>query len=92
MAYVKRDSKFNPTNMTWQGEVTESNKYWYTDEYNAGATNSLCLPNCTTYVMGRAGEIAKKSCRNFEILNRKGFPKASEWWNVARGERSDVPS
>ncbi len=92
MAFIKRDSKFNPTNMTWRGEVTESNKYWYTDEYNAGATNLLCLPNCTTYAMGRAGEIAKKSCRNYEILNRKGFPNASEWWNVAKWERSDVPS
>lgn len=92
MAYVKRDSKLSPTNMTWRGEVTESNKYWYTDEYNAGATNLLCLPNCTTYAMGRAGEIAKKSCRNYEILNRKGFPNASDWWNVAKWERSDVPS
>lgn len=92
MAYVKRDSKYNPTNMTWQGAVTENNKYWYTNEYNAGATNLLCLPNCTTYAMGRAGEIAKKSCRDYEILNRKGFPNASDWWNVAKWDRSDVPS
>lgn len=92
MIYIKRDSKLNPTDMRWRGEVTEANKFWYSSDYNGGATAALCLPNCTTYVMGRCGEIAGKSVANYDILDRAGFPNAADWWGVAKWQKSDKPS
>jgi len=92
MAFVQRTSKTSPTDMTWNDSVgvTDYNKYWYTTEYSTSNTE-LCLPNCTTYAMGRSGEIAGKSVKGYDMLNRSGFGSAATWYDDALWEKGSVP-
>lgn len=89
--FIPRTSKTIPSNMQYTSAVTNWNRWWYENTFNAGATASVCLPNCTTYVMGRSGEIAGKSCRDNEIMNRTGFPNASDWFSNAKWETGQTP-
>lgn len=89
--FIPRTSKTLPSDMTYTSGVTNWNRWWYEDVFNAGATASVCLPNCTTYAMGRSGEIANKSCRDNEIMNRTGFPDASDWFSNAKWETGQTP-
>lgn len=86
MAYYARTSKYNPSNMTWQGYITEENKWWYDSSINPGATNNLCLPNCTTYASGRSSEIAGHSVR-YEMFSWGGFGNAQNWYGDTSWEK-----
>lgn len=90
MTFVARTSTTSPADMTYQGSVTEANKYWYTEEYST-AEASICLPNCTTYAMGRSGEIAGRTVKGYNMLNSAGFPNACLWYNYALWEKGSVP-
>lgn len=89
--FIPRTSKTLPSDMTYTSSVTNWNRWWYEDTFNAGATASVCLPNCTTYAIGRSGEIANKSCRDYEIMDRTGFPNASDWFANAKWETGQTP-
>lgn len=89
--FIPRTSKTVPSNMQYTNAITTWNRWWYENTLNAGATASLCLPNCTTYAIGRSSEIANKSCRDNEILNRAGFPNASGWFSVAKWATGQTP-
>lgn len=90
MSFVPRISTTNPTDMTYNGSVTEANKYWYTEEYST-ARAAICLPNCTTYAMGRSGEIAGRTVKGYDMLNSAGFPNACYWYQYALWEKGSVP-
>lgn len=87
MAYTARTTKYNPSDMTWHGYVTESNKWYYDSTINPGATNALCLPNCTTYASGRSSEIAGHSVR-YEMFSWGGFGNAQNWYSDTSWEKS----
>lgn len=89
--FIPRTSKALPSDMTYTGSVTNWNRWWYENTFNAGATSAVCLPNCTTYAQGRSGEIADKSCRDYEIMDRTGFPDASDWFSNAKWETGQTP-
>ena len=91
---LKRTGKTVPTDMVYRTEVTEANKYWYDPVWNPGATATLCLPNCTTYVWGRAQESSGHKLEPYEMLNRVGFGNASSWYGsqgATTWERGQTP-
>jgi hypothetical protein len=91
MAYTPRTSKYSPTDMTWKGQLNDTNKYWYSNVYST-SDPGICLPNCTTYAMGRAGEIAGKSVMGYDMLNQSGFGMARDWYGKALWEKTQTPS
>lgn len=91
MSYTPRTSKYNPSDMVYYDSINDSNKYWYTNEYST-ASGNICLPNCTTYAMGRAAEIAGKSVKNYDMLNISGYNNATYWYDEALWEKSQSPS
>lgn len=81
MAYIERTSKYIPADMVYYNSVTDSNKWWYDYSLNTGATAQLCLPNCTTYALGRSSEIAGFGIEQAgEIFTNTGFPDAGYWY------------
>ena len=91
MAFTPRTSKYSPTDMVYYDSVNENNKYWYTSEYSTNSPN-ICLPNCTTYAMGRSGEIAKKSVMGFDMLNQAGYSDAKWWYGNALWKKTQTPT
>lgn len=82
MSFTPRTSKYNPSDMVYYSEVNESNKWWYDPSLNTGATFTLCLPNCTTYAIGRTSEILGYTCETIGgIFTNSGFPNASNWYS-----------
>lgn len=71
-----------------------NSKYWYTLEY-ATETDGLKLPNCTTYVMGRSGEISGSSVKqgycDDPMLSRSGWGNAKDFYKDARWSVGSVP-
>lgn len=79
MSYTPRTSRTSPTIMLWNGSITSTNKYWYDYSINGGATNSLCIPNCTTYSRGRLAEILGYAEKIWNDRSATGFPDATNW-------------
>lgn len=95
MAYIPRTSVTNPSDMRYIDQVTESNKWWYKIDYSTDS-GTVCLPNCTTYAIGRAAEIAGESVKQgwgatYPMLNRSGYGDAKTWWDDALWEKGQVP-
>lgn len=71
-----------------------NSKYWYTVEY-ATETDGLKLPNCTTYAMGRSGEVAGNSVKQGycedPMLTRQGYGNAKDFYKSARWAVGTVP-
>ena len=91
MTYTPRTSKYSPTDMVYYDSVNENNKWWYSSAYSTDS-GAICLPNCTTYVMGRCAEIAGKSVKNYDMLNIGGYNNATYWYGEALWEKSQTPS
>lgn len=71
-----------------------NSKYWNTAEYST-ETDGLKLPNCTTYAIGRSGEIAGNSikqgyCEN-PMLSRAGYGHAKSFYRDAHWSVGTVP-
>lgn len=63
------------------------NPYAYDLTYNAGATNYIWLPNCTTYAYFRSVEISGGQVTANTIFG-DGFSNAKDWYNDALWEKS----
>lgn len=66
--------------------ITTGSKYWYDSTYNSFTSARLALPNCTSYVGGRAAEIAQAA-----IKSEVPTGNAKTWWTASSWSKGSTP-
>ena len=69
-------------------EGMKDNPYWYSSEYNFSG-ESLKLPNCTCYCLGRSSEIAGRNVKREMFPDL--IPNATNWYSMCKWEHGSVP-